>query len=41
VNGLALLEARPAPTPDKMILAREAFWKRILCPRGEQGLNRN
>jgi hypothetical protein len=37
----ALLEARPAPTPDDVILAREAFWKRVLFPRGEQGLNRN
>jgi len=37
----ALLEARPAPTPDELILAREAFWKRILLTRGEHGLNRN
>lgn len=37
----ALLEARPAPTPDEAILAREAFWKRVLFTRGEQGLNRN
>lgn len=37
----ALLEARPAPTPDEVILAREAFWKRILLTRGEHGLNRN
>jgi hypothetical protein len=37
----ALLEHRPAPTPDEVILAREAFWKRILLTRGEQGLNRN
>ena len=36
-----LLEARPAPTPDDVILAREAYWKRILFTRGEQGLNRN
>lgn len=37
----ALLESRPAPTPDDVILAREAFWKRVLFTRGEQGLNRN
>jgi hypothetical protein len=37
----ALLEARPAPTPDEVILGREAFWKRVLFTRGEQGLNRN
>ena len=37
----ALLEHRPARTPDETILAREAFWKRILFTRGEQGLNRN
>jgi len=37
----ALLEYRPSPTPDEVILAREAFWKRILLTRGEYGLNRN
>lgn len=37
----ALLEYRPGPTADEVILAREAFWKRILLSRGEQGLNRN
>ena len=37
----ALLEARPSPTPDEIILAREAFWKRILLSRGKYGLNRN
>jgi hypothetical protein len=37
----ALLEARPAPTPDELILEREAFWKRVLFTRGDQGLNRN
>jgi hypothetical protein len=37
----ALLESRPAPTPDELILAREAFWKRILLTRGIDGLNRN
>ena len=37
----ALLEYRPGPTPDEVILAREAFWKRILLSRGEQELNRN
>ncbi|WP_281929271.1 hypothetical protein [Methylocystis iwaonis] len=38
---LALLETRPAPTADDVILAREAFWKRILMARGDFGLNRN
>jgi hypothetical protein len=37
----ALLEFRPAPTPDEVILAREAFRKRILLTRGDFGLNRN
>lgn len=37
----ALLEHRPTLTPDDVILAREAFWKRILLTRGEYGLNRN
>lgn len=37
----ALLESRPAPTPDEVILAREGFWKRILLTRGVDGLNRN
>lgn len=37
----ALLEYRPSPTPDEVILTREAFWKRILLTRGEYGLNRN
>ena len=37
----ALLEHRPMPTPDSVILDREGFWKRILLTRGEQGLNRN
>jgi hypothetical protein len=37
----ALLEYRPSATSDEVILAREAFWKRILMTRGEQGLNRN
>jgi hypothetical protein len=37
----ALLEHRPSRTPDEVILAREAFWKRILLTRGEHGLNRN
>jgi hypothetical protein len=37
----ALLEYRPFTTPDDIMLAREAFWKRILLTRGEQGLNRN
>jgi hypothetical protein len=37
----ALLEYRPTPTSDETILAREAFWKRILLTRGEHGLNRN
>lgn len=37
----AVLEYRPGPTSDEVILSREAFWKRILLSRGEQGLNRN
>jgi hypothetical protein len=37
----ALLEHRFSRTSDDVILAREAFWKRILLTRGEQGLNRN
>lgn len=37
----ALLEHRPARTPDDIILGRETFWKRILLTRREQGLNRN
>ena len=37
----ALLEHRSSRTPDDTILGREAFWKRILLTRGEQGLNRN
>jgi hypothetical protein len=37
----ALLESRPTPTPDDVILAREAFWKRVLLTRGDYGLNRN
>jgi hypothetical protein len=37
----ALLETRPAPTPDEFILAREDYWKRILFTRGEEGMNRN
>jgi hypothetical protein len=37
----ALLEHRPTRTPDELILAREAFWKRVLLTRGGEGLNRN
>ena len=37
----ALLEHRPGRTPDEIIQAREAFWKRILLTRGARGLNRN
>lgn len=37
----ALLEHRLDKTPDDVIQAREAYWKRILFTRGEQGLNRN
>ena len=37
----ALLECRPNLTPDDTVLAREAFWKRILLTRGSDGLNRN
>lgn len=36
----ALLEYRPALTPDDVIVGRESFWKRILLSR-EYGLNRN
>jgi hypothetical protein len=31
----------PRADPDELILAREAFWKRILLTRCEHGLNRN
>lgn len=37
----ALLEHRLDKTPDEIIQAREAYWKRILFTRGAQGLNRN
>jgi hypothetical protein len=37
----ALLEHRSSRTPDEVVIAREAFWKRILVTRGERGLNRN
>jgi len=37
----ALLEHYLNRTSDEVILAREAYWKRILLTRGEQGLNRN
>ncbi|WP_296707396.1 GIY-YIG nuclease family protein [Rhodoblastus sp.] len=37
----ALLETRPSPTPDDIIIGRETFWKNILLTRGEHGLNRN
>lgn len=37
----AVLESRPAQTPDDVILAREGFWKRIFLTRGIDGLNRN
>ncbi len=37
----ALLEYRPSPTADDIIIGREDFWKRILLTRGEHGLNRN
>lgn len=37
----ALLEHRSNRTPDEVVIAREAFWKRILLTRGEHGLNRN
>jgi hypothetical protein len=37
----ALLQYRAASTPDEVILAREAFWKRILLTRRDFGLNRN
>lgn len=37
----ALLETRSNAVPDDVILGREAFWKRILLTRGNDGLNRN
>lgn len=37
----ALLEYRSNATPDAKIIEREAFWKRILLTRGDNGLNRN
>jgi hypothetical protein len=37
----ALLEHRSFRTPDEVVLAREAYWKRILGTRGPDGLNRN
>lgn len=37
----ALLEHRSFQTPDKVILEREEFWKRILLARGAFGLSRN
>ena len=36
-----LLEYRPAPTPDKTIIARESYWKEVLLTRGKYGLNQN
>jgi hypothetical protein len=37
----ALLEHRSSKTLNEVVIAREAFWKRILVTRGEHGLNRN
>lgn len=37
----ALLEPRPARTPDEVVLDRETFWKQVLMTRGNHGLNRN
>jgi hypothetical protein len=37
----ALLENRSSRTSDEVVIEREAFWKRVLLTRGEQGLNRN
>jgi hypothetical protein len=37
---IALLEQRTARTPDDVVIAREAFWKRVLLTRGKQGYNR-
>ena len=36
----ALLEYRPAATPDDVVIARETFWKNVLLSR-QYGLNRN
>jgi hypothetical protein len=35
----ALLEHRPFPTADGVILGRESFWKNLLLTRGEYGMN--
>lgn len=37
----ALLEHRPANTPEATLISRETFWKNILLTRGTHGLNRN
>lgn len=37
----ALLEHRSIRTPDDVIFGREAWWKRVLLTRGDEGLNRN
>jgi hypothetical protein len=37
----ALLDHRSNRTTDEVILAREAFFKRVLMTRGERGMNRN
>jgi hypothetical protein len=35
----ALLEYRPNPTPDDVIIGREEHWKRVLLSRGIYGMN--
>jgi hypothetical protein len=37
----ALLEQRIARIADDVVIAREAFWKRVLLTRGDAGFNRN
>lgn len=37
----ALLEHHAMRIPDDVVLAREAYWKRILLTRSDQSLNRN
>ena len=37
----ALLEYRAARTPEKIILERETFWKKVLLAQGKYGLNLN
>jgi hypothetical protein len=38
---IALLEYRPAATDDKVVIAREQHWKRLMLSRGDFGYNGN